>query len=527
MNGKTYKFVSSENLSFTIGKSTFNTEANKPYIFESTEDASIFTFAKYGVLDSLIVSEIITVKNTILIDNKTVTGIEKIINGQSAIFNRERIEIGTAINNNSSLNLPIEGSGTNGAFIEVEEGDEFTITANSYSEVYRPYAFIDETYKVIEGAYAIGTLENKTIVAPTKAKYLAINNVSSIFNFEPKNTGIKPDIEGIKENLKTNNEKLENHEQLLYIKQYAYNEKIEKAGGSVRINVTLLKGQSYTLLSSEGMANFTLGESGVGENLGTIQANTETIITPKENVSLIYFERYGSIDIKIYQTFNIQEQIEQVNSYISLKTKYPSFSILSDSYSTYKDYLTPETNDTYYPAGDVDSVEKTWWGLLVKEQGMMLMQNNSYSGTYVCNSEKANETLQQNSFIRRMSNLARASVIFIFGATNDSWNNVDLGEYKYSDWTEEELKSFRPAFAFMLDYIKKKHFGSKIVVIKNPPVSDGTGFTQDISDSIDEICLHYSIDTLSPSISKASNWHPNEYGMISVYESIIDYLSAH
>lgn len=523
MNGKTYKFVSSENLSFTIGKSTFNTEANKPYIFESTEDASIFTFAKYGVLDSLIVSEIITVKNTILIDNKTVTGIEKIINGQSAIFNRERIEIGTAINNNSSLNLPIEGSGTKGAFIEVEEGDEFTITVNSYSEVYRPYAFIDETYKVIEGAYATGTLENQTIVAPTKSKYLAINNVSSVFNFEPKNTGINPDIEKIKKNMETNNEKLEEHEQLLYIKKYAYNNTIQ-AAGSTRFNVNLLKGQSYTLLASEGMAKFTLGEIGVGENLGTIKANTETIITPKENVSLIYFERYGSIDIKIYQTFNIQQQIEQINSYISLKSKYPSFSILSDSYSTYKDYLTPETNNTYYPADNVDSVEKTWWGLLAKEQGMMLMQNNSYSGTYVCNSEKANETLQQNSFIRRMSNLERASVIFLFGGTNDSWNNVDLGEFKYSDWTEEELKTFRPAFAYMLDFIKKKHFGSKIVVIKNPPVSNGTGFTEEISDSIDEICLHYSIDTLSPSISKASNWHPNEAGMRSIYETIVDYL---
>ena len=123
-----------------------------------------------------------------------------------------------------------------------------------------------------------------------------------------------------------------------------------------------------------------------------------------------------------------------------------------------------------------------------------------------------------------MSNLERASVIFLFGGTNDSWNNVDLGEFKYSDWTDEELKTFRPAFSYMLDFIKKKHFGSKIVVIKNPPVPDGTGFTEEISASIDEICLHYSIDTLSPSISKASNWHPNEAGMRSIYDTIVDYL---
>lgn len=522
MSGKLYKFISSDSLNITIKDDSFQLQPNKAYIYKATNDYNYFNYAKYGLLNYLIVSEIDEVKNTLDATNIKTEQLDKIINGQNPIFNRARIEIGTVING-SRLNLPIPGSGESGAFLSVQEGDVFYITSNQYSEVYRTYGFFNEKFEIIEDSYATGILDNQKITAPNNSKYLALNKTGTNFKIVAENNGIKTDIDNIKTNLTELNNDVAEYNNLLYNDVFYYNDTIQ-AAGSTRFNVNLLKGQSYILLASEGMANFTLGERGVGENLGTIQANTETIITPKENVSLIYFERYGSIDIKIYQTFNIQQQIEEIKSYISLKSKYQSFSLLGDSYSTYEGYLTPEENETYYPADNVDSVEKTWWGLLAKEQGMILMQNNSYSGSYVCNSEKANSNLQQNSFIRRMNDLMKASVIFLFGGTNDSWNNVDLGEFKYSDWTEEELKTFRPAFAYMLDFIKRKHFGSKIVVIKNPPVANGTGFTEEISASIDEICLHYSIDTLSPSISKASNWHPNEAGMRSIYETIVDYL---
>ena len=517
--------MSSDRLTFSVGgKEVATAVPNIPSYFIATVDASVISFAKYGTIEFVSINKVRLVVNTSDHAYIKAKELETDVRGNRLTFNRNLIEIGLAISNGTMPNLPIPGSGTQGAFIEVREGDSFVITCSKYSALHRPYCFLDDKFLAIEGAYATGTLDNEIVIAPAGAEYMVVNNLSNSLSITPNNIGLRPEIENIKTNLENNNQKLSKHQELLYNTVYAYDGTVN-AQGSTNINVNLIKGKKYLLLSSAEMANFTLVYSNTNEKLGTIQANTEIEIIPKENVGRIYFERYGSINIRIFQTFDIQEQLAQLDNYLSLKTKYPSFSILGDSYSTFRGYLFPDSNESYYPADNVDSVEKTWWGLLATEQKMLLMQNNSYSGTYVCNSEKASETLRRNSFINRMSNLARASVIFIFGATNDSWNNVEIGEYVYENWDEESLKTFRPAFAYMIDYILKNHLGSKVVVLKNPPVSNGTGFTQEISDSIDEICKHYNIDALSPNISKAANAHPNAVGMKNIYDIIVDYLS--
>src|SRR5574344_1725373 len=125
-------------------------------------------------------------------------------------------------------------------------------------------------------------------------------------------------------------------------------------------------------------------------------------------------------------------------------------SILGDSYSTYEGYLTPDTNAIWYFAKpntkqtDVKSVTETWWYQYIKDNGYRLCVNNSFSGATICYTGYGKADYSDRSFITRMNKLGCPDIIFIFGATNDSWAKAPIGEYKYADWTRPELYSFRP-----------------------------------------------------------------------------------
>lgn len=97
-----------------------------------------------------------------------------------------------------------------------------------------------------------------------------------------------------------------------------------------------------------------------------------------------------------------------------------SISILGDSYSTYEDYLQPDTNAVWYfkrknSDNDVSSVSQTWWYRLIKENGYKLCVNNSFSGSTVCNTGYQKKDYSDRSFVTRMNNLGCPDVIIIFG----------------------------------------------------------------------------------------------------------------
>lgn len=58
-------------------------------------------------------------------------------------------------------------------------------------------------------------------------------------------------------------------------------------------------------------------------------------------------------------------------------------SILGDSYSTFENYLQPDTNAVWYfqkprQDNDVRSVNQTWWYKFIQESGYRLCVNNSF-----------------------------------------------------------------------------------------------------------------------------------------------------
>ena len=128
-----------------------------------------------------------------------------------------------------------------------------------------------------------------------------------------------------------------------------------------------------------------------------------------------------------------------------------SVSILGDSYSTYEDFVTPSTNELWYYAKnveaktDVKDVSQTWWYQVIKENGWRLCLNNSYSGATISYTGYDGNDYSARSFNTRMNNLGSPDIIFVFGATNDSWAGSPVGAYKYEGITKADLYDLRSA----------------------------------------------------------------------------------
>ncbi|MGC4231372.1 MAG: SGNH/GDSL hydrolase family protein [Niabella sp.] len=198
-------------------------------------------------------------------------------------------------------------------------------------------------------------------------------------------------------------------------------------------------------------------------------------------------------------------------------------SILGDSYSTFKDHVTPSNNAVWYPhwenKNDVVKVEQTWWHQLLQEQNGTLEINNSYSGSTVCNTGYDGANSTYSSFITRMTNLGNPNTIIIMGGTNDAWANSPIGNYKYSNWTEEDKKSFRPAFAYMLDYLQTKYPSATIINVVND------GLKAEITNSQAEICAHYKVTNIQLKNINKQEGHPSISGMTSIKNQISDVIT--
>lgn len=196
-----------------------------------------------------------------------------------------------------------------------------------------------------------------------------------------------------------------------------------------------------------------------------------------------------------------------------------SVSILGDSYSTFQGYLQPDTNYVWYNAGkhyntDVTAVQQTWWHRLISNRGLRLCVNNSFSGATICNTGYNKDDYSDRSFCTRLWNLGFPDIIFIFGGTNDSWASSPIGEYKYSGWTKDDLYSFRPAMAYMLDNTIARYPNTEIYVIIND------GLSEDITESSRAICEHYKVRYVMLENIDKMNGHPSVKGMEQIAEQV-------
>ena len=198
----------------------------------------------------------------------------------------------------------------------------------------------------------------------------------------------------------------------------------------------------------------------------------------------------------------------------------PKISILGDSYSTFKKWI-PEGNSTYYPCENPDlvtRVEECWWHIVLTALHGKLEKNESWSGSTICHTGYGGNDFKTFSFVTRAGKLGDPTLIFICGGTNDSWAESPIGEFKWDNWSVDELYTFRPAMAKMLADIKSFYPQTQVFFILN------SGLKQIVNDSVHEICAHYNVKCVDlADIEKHEN-HPTVNGMKSIAAQVIKAL---
>ena len=124
------------------------------------------------------------------------------------------------------------------------------------------------------------------------------------------------------------------------------------------------------------------------------------------------------------------------------------------------------------------------------------------------------------SFVTRMNNLGCPDLIFIFGATNDSWAGAPIGEYQYENWTKKDLYSFRPAMAYMLEHMQYRYPNVEIYFLLNCDLKP------EINESVKTICAHYHVPCIELKGIDKQGGHPSIKGMQQINEQIKAYFAS-
>lgn len=135
----------------------------------------------------------------------------------------------------------------------------------------------------------------------------------------------------------------------------------------------------------------------------------------------VWVSSINDLNIKIGVELNSISQ----NNIKPLTLTGKKISFIGDSITTYAGFI-PAGSAVYYPKGDVDVVDKTWWHRLIKQTGMILDVNNSWSGSTISGSGAS-------AFTSRVSNIGTPDICLIFGGTNDYRDGVPIGDWNYDD----------------------------------------------------------------------------------------------
>lgn len=175
---------------------------------------------------------------------------------------------------------------------------------------------------------------------------------------------------------------------------------------------------------------------------------------------------------------------ENLNGSILSKFKGKKIAIVGDSISTYQGWLPSNVPGfvgtayaTYYPHGNVDRVEKTWWYQMAENLGLdpaTAIANTSWSGGVVCGDSTSTTDGKPSCSTKRISDIAIRGfvpdIIIIFISCND-WYQCGLSGYNTTlgDWTikdpipaEGTVFKFRNAYALMLAKIRQTYPLSRV-----------------------------------------------------------------
>lgn len=249
--------------------------------------------------------------------------------------------------------------------------------------------------------------------------------------------------------------------------------------------------------------------------------------------------------------------IERGSKLSSLEDK--TISIQGDSISTFAGTIT-DGNATYYSASHkfVNSIDATWWGLLINECRMRLIRNDAWSGSRIsgtgdnamCSVARCSNIKHINSTVDTYQ-YGAPEIIVVMAGTNDVSGNVEMGT------ADGAVTTYMGAFKTMLANLKSQCINAKIVVFQLyrgnvlDYANSGGKHQYEYQEAMANLCRRYGVyyigpehfdlsfpnlqhytcdNSLSdygpPTYTSADYLHPNMQGMERVYAGVRAYLES-
>lgn len=195
------------------------------------------------------------------------------------------------------------------------------------------------------------------------------------------------------------------------------------------------------------------------------------------------------------KTKNFDSRLVYTNDVFKNKT----FSFIGDSITTYSGIS--GVSNTFYPQNDVNSVNKTWWYILLNLCNAQLCRISATGGSCITDGKGTAPSFQlrYNSLFSNGESGSSPDYIFILGGIND-WNtNTPLGNFT-EEYSGNELPStFIPSYRRLLYNLQITYPNSQIISLtpirafygtltsNYPPTKNGNNLN-DYANAIVECC---------------------------------------
>lgn len=249
--------------------------------------------------------------------------------------------------------------------------------------------------------------------------------------------------------------------------------------------------------------------------------------------------------------------IERGSKLSSLEDK--TISIQGDSISTFAGTIT-DGNATYYSTSHkfVNSIDATWWGLLINECRMRLIRNDAWAGSRISGTgDNAMCSVARCSNIKHIDSTVDTyqygapEIIVVMAGTNDVSGNVEMGT------ANGAVTTYMGAFKTMLANLKSQCRNAKIVVFQLyrgnvlDYANSGGKHQYEYQEAMANLCRRYGVyyigpehfdlsfpnleyytcdNSLSdygpPTYTSVDYLHPNMQGMERVYAGVRAYLES-
>ena len=272
---------------------------------------------------------------------------------------------------------------------------------------------------------------------------------------------------------------------------------------------------------------------------GTVPSSAPTSYVPGQTAQLVPATKEGYIfrgwfnnpefSGNIVKVINAGQKTDLTfyAKFVENKPENLNVSILGDSISTYLGYI-PSSYPAAYAAGDVTSVDKTWWYQTINALGMNYCANASYSGGYVYGTDVTSGSNAERIKALASKTLGNPDVVIIHMGVNDATNK------------QEKAEIFKASYLQMINEIKSQYPGVKIFVCTMIAFDSGSptattlynDYVQSIIDIASEtdcelIELHKVINFTNLSTYMMDAKHPNAAGMKAMADEVVEVISKY